>query len=69
MVLPRPTGGSHARLRANAKWLVGGYPMMGMVKQLRALIAAVDPKALTRDDRLALLDLYEKSSSVDGSAA
>lgn len=34
---------------------------MDLIKQLRALIAAVDPAQLTVDDRLALVDLIEKA--------
>lgn len=33
---------------------------MDLIKQLRALIAAVDPAQLTVEDRLALVDLLEK---------
>jgi hypothetical protein len=40
-----------------------------IVSQLRALMATVDPALLTADDQLALLDLFERASSVDRSAA
>lgn len=32
-----------------------------VLNQLRQVLAAVDPASLTREDRLALLDLFEKS--------
>ena len=37
--------------------------------QLRHLLASVNPASLTAADRLALLDLFERASVVDGSAA
>jgi hypothetical protein len=40
-----------------------------IVSQLRALISIVDPALLTADDRLALLDLFERASVRDCSAA
>lgn len=44
-----------------------------LVKQLRALIRSVDPELLTVDDRIALIDLLERTyvakSVGDGSAA
>lgn len=39
------------------------------LEQLRAAMAAVDPRLLTGDDRRALLDLFQVSSSVADSAA
>lgn len=42
---------------------------MDLLDQLRALLAAVDPALLTADDRLALLDLFERASVRDSSAA
>lgn len=44
-----------------------------LVKQLRAVIRLVDPELLTVDDRIALVDLLERTYAVesagDGSAA
>lgn len=40
-----------------------------LVAQLRTLMAAVDPALLSADDRLALLDLFERASVRDSSAA
>lgn len=42
---------------------------MDHLEQLRAALAAVDPTHLTASDRLALLDLFERASVVDSSAA
>lgn len=42
---------------------------MESVAQLRSLLAAVDPALLTAEDRLALLDLFERSLVGDCSAA
>lgn len=42
---------------------------MDLLDQLRALLAVVDPALLTADDRLALLDLFERASVRDSSAA
>jgi len=40
-----------------------------LVAQLRSLMAVVDPALLTADDRMALLDLFERASVRDSSAA
>ena len=51
---------------------VGENPV-DLVKQLRAVIRSVDPELLTVDDRIALVDLLERTNVAnsvgDGSAA
>lgn len=42
---------------------------MDLVKQLRTLIAAVDPALLTVEDRLALVDLIERAFTAKAEAA
>jgi len=41
---------------------------MELLAQLRSLMATVDPALLTADDRLSLLDLFERASVRDCSA-
>jgi hypothetical protein len=42
---------------------------MDLLDQLRALLPVIDPGLLTAQDRIALLDLFERASVRDSSAA